>query len=229
MLKIIKLGLIIICIFQSVGCTAKRSTYSIPTLKTSPAIKTDLAGFYHAVKRGETLWRISRIYSVEMQQIAELNMISDSCKIEVGQKIFIPDSFRKEKKIKQISIHSASFIWPYNGELASCFNQPKKIVKNQGIDIITRPGAAISASEAGNVVFTSSNMRGFGKTIIIEHTEKFSTIYANNQKNLVKAGDYVKQGQTIAYAGSTGRTSRSIVHFELRKNNKAQNPLLYLP
>ncbi len=227
--KLIKLSLIIICISSTTGCAAKRSIRSLPALETPPAIKTTLAGFYHCVKKGETLWRISRIYSVDMERLAEFNKISNTCKIKVGQKIFIPDSFRKTKKIKQHLGSAPSFEWPYKGELASCFNQMKKNVKNQGIDIVAKPGASIAAAESGNVIFTSTNMRGYGKTIIIEHSDNFSTIYAHNQKNLVKAGDYVKRGKTIAYAGSTGRTSRCIVHFELRKNNKAQNALLYLP
>lgn len=229
MKNFIKFNIIFLCIFLSAGCTAKKSICTLPKLKTPPKITSKLPGLYHTVKKGETLWRISRIYSVDIKKLSQLNEISNTCKIEVGQEIFIPDSFRTSRHIKQTSSKSASFIWPYNGKLASCFNQTKKSVKNKGIDIIAKPGASVIAAEAGNVVFTSSNMRGFGNTIIIEHAEKFSTIYANNQKNLVKTGDYVKRGQTIAYAGSTGRTSRSVVHFELRKNNKAQNPLLYLP
>lgn len=228
MKKLLKLSLII-CISLNVGCSARKTTYSVPALKSPPIIKTAAKGFYHSVKKGETFWRISRIYSVEMEDLEEFNQISNTCKIEVGQKIFVPDSLRRSKKIKQPLSSEASFVWPYNGKLASCFNQTKKNVKNQGIDIIAKSGAYISAAEAGNVIFTSSNMRGFGKTIIIEHSEQFSTTYANSQENLVKTGDYVKRGQTIAYAGSSGRTSRSVVHFELRKNNKAQNPLLYLP
>ena len=227
--KAIKISLIILIVFNA-GCAAKKSaSISATPLKCPPPIKTLAAGFYHRVKKGDTLWKISRVYSVDMHRLAEFNKISNTCKIEVGQKIFIPDSFRKSKKLKKALNQATSFIWPYKGELASCYLQLKKNVKNQGIDIIARPGASINAAEAGNVIFTSSNMRGYGMTIIIEHSENFSTIYANNQKNLVKTGDYVKKGQTIAYAGSTGRTSRCILHFELRKNNKTQNPLLYLP
>ena len=122
-----------------------------------------------------------------------------------------------------------TFIWPYRGSLLTCFNQKKQNVKNHGIDIKARPGAPINAAASGNVIFTSDSMRGYGKTIIIQHKNNFTTIYTNNRKNLVKTGDYVKQGQTIASAGSSGRTTDCIVHFELRKNNKPQNPLYYLP
>ncbi len=227
--KLIKVSLIIACVILTAGCAAKKSIRPLPDLKAPPVIKTTLPGFYHTVKKGQTLWRISKIYSVDMERLAEFNKISNTRRIEVGQKIFIPNSLRKTKKIKQPLTTAASFEWPYRGELVSCFNQTKKNVKNHGIDIIAKPGACISAAEAGNVIFTSANMRGYGKTIIIEHSENFSTIYAHNQENLVKTGDFVKRGQTIAYAGSTGRTSRCVLHFELRKNNKTQNPLLYLP
>ncbi|MFH1665947.1 MAG: peptidoglycan DD-metalloendopeptidase family protein [Elusimicrobiota bacterium] len=226
---LIKLSLIIICICLTTGCSTKKPVSSVYSLKTPPQIKPTINGFYHSVKKGETLWRISQIYSINIERLAEINKISNTCKIENGQKIFIPDSFQDTKNIKQPLNQTTSFVWPYRGDLSSCFNQIKKNVNNLGIDIIAKPGASIGAAEAGNVVFTSANMRGYGKTIIIVHNENFSTIYANNQKNLVKTGDYVQQGQTIAYAGSTGRTSGCVVHFELRKNNKAQNPLLYLP
>ncbi|MCG2710927.1 MAG: LysM peptidoglycan-binding domain-containing M23 family metallopeptidase [Candidatus Omnitrophica bacterium] len=227
--KLIKLILIIICVSLTTGCAAKKTICSLPDLKTPPIKKATADGFYHLVKKGETLWSISRIYSVDMERLAEFNEISNTCRIETGQRIFVPETLRATKKIKQPLSQVTSFVWPYKGELASCFNQIKKNVNNQGIDIIAKPGASISAAEAGNVIFTCANLRGYGKAIIIEHSDNFSTIYANNEKNLVKTGAYVKQGQTIAYAGSSGRTSRCIVHFELRINNKAQNPLLYLP
>ncbi|MDD5745950.1 MAG: LysM peptidoglycan-binding domain-containing M23 family metallopeptidase [Candidatus Omnitrophica bacterium] len=182
------------------------------------------------VKKGETLWRISRTYNINLDDLARFNRITDTCSIEINQKIFIPDSLRTVPRNEQPALGATTdFIWPYKGPLASCYNQLNQNVRNQGIDIIARVGSSVNAAAGGNVIFTSENMRGYGKTIIIQHPGNFITTYTNSQENLVKTGDYVKQGQTIAKAGSSGRTSRCIVHFELRKNNRPQNPLLYLP
>jgi len=209
------------------GCARRQENVSIRKTKPAAFIKTSMSGKYHTVKRGETLWRISKTYGVDLNELAKFNKISNSCTIETGQKIFVPEKFQNSVQYSQIE--AGNFMWPCKGQLLSCFNETKKSVKNNGIDIAARKGATICASADGNVVFTSENMRGYGKTIIIQHRGGFATVYANSEKNLVKIGDYVQRGQKIAHAGKSGRTSRNIVHFELRKNNQAQNPIHYLP
>lgn len=220
---------LILCLSLVTGCAAKTKKIVPVRPKHFPYVKTSQPGIYHTIKRGETLWRISRIYAVDLNELTRFNKISNVYKIEAGQKVFIPDSIRRTKTARKISKIKTDFIWPCKGEIASCFSQIKKSVKNQGIDILTRAGTNVNAAASGNVIFTSENMRGYGKAIIIQHAANFTTVYTNNKKNLVKTGDYVRQGQVIAKAGLTGRTSRCIVHFELRKNNKPQNPLLFLP
>ncbi|MFH1459590.1 MAG: LysM peptidoglycan-binding domain-containing M23 family metallopeptidase [Candidatus Omnitrophota bacterium] len=223
--------IVVIALLFSAGCSV-RAPIIKTTLKKPPGlIAPQVTGEYHSVKKGETLWKISQYYSVDLNQLSEINRISNTCKIEVGQEIFIPDYLRKKQKDQKIYNLSGkiTFIWPYKGEIVSCFNQSKLNVKNPGIDLAAKEGSSIAAACDGIVIFTSENMRGYGKAIIIQHAENFTTVYTQNKKNLVKKGEYVKKGQVIAKAGSTGRTSRCLVHFELRKNNKPQNPLLYLP
>ncbi len=226
----LKFIIIIISILTTFGCSAKREnivTIAIPTLPQ--VITPSVPGVYHIVKRGETLWRISRNYTVDLEELAEFNKISNACKLEVGQKIFIPKNLQQISKSENSNNSKTDFIWPCKGTVISCFNQNKQNTKNQGMDISARVGTSINASASGNVIFTSENMRGYGKSIIVSHNGNFTTVYTNNQENLVRKGDYVKQGQKIALAGATGRTSQCVLHFELRKNNKPQNPLLYLP
>jgi len=69
---------------------------------------------------------------------------------------------------------------------------------------------------------------GYGKLVIVNHSETYLSAYAHNHKILVKAGDHVKLGQKIAELGETG-TKRPMLHFEIRKNGKPVNPLIYLP
>jgi murein DD-endopeptidase MepM/ murein hydrolase activator NlpD len=64
--------------------------------------------------------------------------------------------------------------------------------------------------------------------IIVKHAGAFSSVYAHNHRNLVKVGEFVEKGQVIAESGQSGRTTAPHVHFEIRRNGKAVNPLTYL-
>jgi murein DD-endopeptidase MepM/ murein hydrolase activator NlpD len=215
----------IILLLLASGCAARpKISNTLPAL----AIKPNVKGQYHIVKKGETLWSISKCYSASFEEIADINRIDNAKSIEVGQKIFIPDSLGNGTAYSQCSANNL-FDWPYKGQVVLGFNEKKQDVNNQGIDIAAKQGSAVSAAASGNIIFTSQNFRGYGKTIIIRHNNDFETVYSNSSENLVKTGDFVRQGQVIAKAGSTGRASSCLVHFELRKKNKPQNPILYLP
>jgi lipoprotein NlpD len=103
------------------------------------------------------------------------------------------------------------------------------IGKNKGIDIKTQLGEEILAAKSGKVSFVGEHLKGYGQTIIIEHPNEFTTVYAHIQKIIVRPGDFVKRGEIIAYAGNTGRTNQPMLHFEVRKKHIPCNPLYYLP
>lgn len=94
---------------------------------------------------------------------------------------------------------------------------------HNGIDIADSLGTEIYASQDGNVIF-SGNAGAYGNLIKIEHKYGYVTYYAHCNKLLVNVGDYVKQGQLIAKMGSTGRSTGSHVHFEVRHNGEILNP-----
>jgi murein DD-endopeptidase MepM/ murein hydrolase activator NlpD len=94
---------------------------------------------------------------------------------------------------------------------------------HNGIDIADSLGTEIYASQDGSVIF-SGNAGAYGNLIKIEHKYGYVTYYAHCNKLLVNVGDYVKQGQLIAKMGSTGRSTGSHVHFEVRHNGKILNP-----
>ena len=79
------------------------------------------------------------------------------------------------------------------------------------------------------MVHSDSRLAGYGNMIIIKHAGKVSTVYAHNRANLVKVGEFVKKGQVIAEVGRTGRTTAPHLHFEVREDGRARNPLSYLP
>ncbi len=195
------------------------------------AIPKAMPGIYHEISPGETLWRISQTYGLEVADIVRVNGLSDATKIKPGQRLFIPGA----KATLIVSPEKAKlyekdfFIWPVDGEIVSYFNQEVFGTRNKGIDIKAAQGTPVVASKGGKVVFCSDSVKGLGKVIILNHLDGFSTVYARNSQNLVKAGDSISQNQVIAKAGSSGRGAAPYLHFEVRRGHKPQNPLYYLP
>jgi len=194
---------------------------------TTPStnIKTGIPGIYHRVGKGQTLWSISKLYGLELDELVRVNNLSSSSSIQAGQILFIP----KEGGLKSSSNFSEDFIWPLKGSVISRFNQLSENVTNKGIDIKANYGSFIGAARSGKVTFLSDSLKGFGRTMIIQHDENFSTVYARNSEILVKLGDNVKQGQLIAKVGTAGRNNVPYLHFEIRKKHMPQNPYYYLP
>lgn len=201
------------------------------------------SGVYHIVERGQTLWRIARTYGVNLQELAEVNGITDTTQIKVGQKLFIPGASRvlevkpyqpgkgervEEERGDSLTLERGRFIWPVKGEIASPFGIRDKI-RHDGIDISAPAGTPIVAADDGEVMHSSNAIRGYGNMIIIKHQDGFYTIYAHNEENLVKVGDRVKKGDTIARVGNTGNASGYHLHFEIRKDRRPRNPLFFLP
>ena len=98
---------------------------------------------------------------------------------------------------------------------------------HEGIDFAGRANSEVVAAAAGVVVWSGSRW-GFGKAVEVNHGNGYSTLYAHNKKNLVKVGETVKKGQVLALLGSTGRSSGPHVHFEVRRNGKAVNPIKFV-
>ena len=84
------------------------------------------------------------------------------------------------------------------------------------------------AAKGGRVVYAGSGLVGYGRLVILKHSDRLLTAYAHNHRVLVKEGQTVRGGQKIAEMGSTG-ADRVMLHFEVRRDGKPQNPLKHLP
>ena len=82
----------------------------------------------------------------------------------------------------------------------------------------------IRAAENGVVAYAGKELRGFGNLLLIKHAGGWTTAYAHADKLLVRRGDRVKRGQTIATIGSSGGVGRPQLHFELRLGSRALDP-----
>jgi lipoprotein NlpD len=116
------------------------------------------------------------------------------------------------------------FTWPAKGALLAGFAEPN----SKGLDIGGKTGDPVVAAAAGQVLYTGTGIRGFGKLIVIRHDGGFSSVYAHNREILVKEGQSVARGQRIAELGDTD-TDRPKLHFEIRKSGKPVDPMRYLP
>ena len=205
------------------------------TTKTTPAPRAQkIPGIYHKVEKGQTLWKISKAYNVDIKKIIEINRLSDAGVINEGQLLFIPETKTKTKienlpPVNISTIDSSDFIWPLRGKVISFFGAKVGNIKNKGIDIQPDSVKDVLASRPGIVSYRNENLKGYGKTVIIDHRDGYSTLYARNSEILVKPGDNVAQGQIIAKVGSASRTQSASLHFEIRKRHLAENPFYYLP
>ena len=148
-----------------------------------------------------------------------------------------PSSSKVKRSIKTVSLKilnkyrrrkkSLPAGWPVRyGRVSSPFGRRWGRM-HKGIDIGSPTGTPVYAVASG-VVTRSKYMRGYGNFIEIRHSDMYITRYGHNSKRLVKTGQKVRKGQIIALVGSTGRSTGPHIHFEIRENGKAINPVRLL-
>ncbi|MGL5918292.1 MAG: peptidoglycan DD-metalloendopeptidase family protein [Cetobacterium sp.] len=192
-------------------------------------------GIFYSVKKGDTFEALSKRFDVNIEVIKEDN---SNDRLLIGTKIFLREpkvsrylsSFKKEY-IKQNSM--GSFTNPLVAmSLTSSFGSRKhpvlkKVLNHAGVDLKAKTGTRVVSAKDGTVSFVG-RASGYGKLIIIKHSDGYETRYAHLSKIDVKKGQKISQNQYIALSGATGRVSGPHLHFEIRKNGKIQNPLTYL-
>lgn len=184
-----------------------------------------LDGVYHKVGSGETLWRIAKTYDVPISDIIKSNNIPNVAQVERDQLVFIPGA----EYVKDIPVASDDvsneFAWPVKGRVLAYFNQSRE-KRNDGIDIAVKEGTVVHAARMGRVVFADF-LAGYGDMVVLDHQDGFYSIYAQNSELLVKLGELVLKNEEIARIGK--KNNRCFLHFEIRKDDVADNPLYYLP
>jgi murein DD-endopeptidase MepM/ murein hydrolase activator NlpD len=202
---------------------------------------TQSAGVYHQVQSGENLYRIGKAYGVSVPRLSRANSIADPRRLAVGQRLLIPGADKslpvrlitpdrvETGRPARLDLPSGSaFMWPITyGKLTSRFG-PRGATFHDGIDIGAPVGTPVYAAREGRVLY-SDRLSGYGNVIIIGHGAGYATVYAHNSSHAVRTGDQVRQGQVIGWVGATGRASGPNLHFEVRKDNVARNPLHFLP
>lgn len=120
------------------------------------------------------------------------------------------------------------FRWPVRGEVISEFGPRPGGLQNDGINIAAPRGTPIAAAENGVVIYSGNELRGFGNLLLIRHADGFVTAYAHCDEIVVRRGDQVRRGQTIARVGSSGNVTQPQLHFEVRRDSRPVDPRPHL-
>lgn len=190
-------------------------------------------GIFYKVEKGDTLAGIASKYGVPVEAVQDANGL-DGTAIVVGKELFLPGA----KPVTSVYSFSggggasSGFRWPVSGRITSRYGWRRDPFTGRrdfhtGLDIRGATGTTIRAAKAGRVVY-SGWMGGYGRVVVIDHGKGYSTLYAHCSRLLVSKGARVSGGQAIARVGSSGRATGPHLHFEVRYNNKAINPLKVL-
>lgn len=210
------------------------------------------SGVYHQVRRGQTLWSIAQAYGTDVATLVQANRLSNAHTLYPGQKLYIPGATQQRPVPSRCPCGTASpsaqqpraspatsssakpaakrpfFIWPIQGTVTRGFIQhPRQ--RHDGLDIAAPPGTLIRAAADGKVLFSDWGPGGYGRMVILRHADGFVTVYAHTQRNLVREGQFVRQGTPIATVGRSGRASGYHLHFEIRRRTVPVAPAKFLP
>lgn len=123
------------------------------------------------------------------------------------------------------SVGGVSWRWPTEGRVTRPFDPA---ATRRGVGISGQLGQAVVAAASGEVVYSGTALIGYGELIIIKHSDSMLSAYAHNQRRLVSEGQRVEAGQAIAEMGMNER-DETLLHFEIRRNGQAEDPLRFLP
>lgn len=192
-------------------------------------------GLSHVVKKGETVEKLAKKYEVEAEGIISQNQIEED--LAADQVLIIPGAKRSAPvyRASTAPANAANYsgpasavgrlIWPAPGaKLTQSYRR-----NHPALDIASRAKGPIYASAAGKVIKAKGGWNGgYGNYVIIDHGNGMQTLYGHNEKLYVTEGQYVEQGQTIAWMGNSGRVYGPTgihVHFEVRIKGVKYNPM----
>ncbi|MDA8649470.1 M23 family metallopeptidase [Alphaproteobacteria bacterium] len=119
---------------------------------------------------------------------------------------------------------SSGFTWPVQGEIIAEFGPSQRGVHNDGVNIAASEGASVGAAAKGRVAFVGTNIKSFGKLVLVKHDGGIITAYAHLGDISVTEGDIVTAGQSIGTIGRSGRVDSPQLHFEIRKSRQPVDP-----
>ncbi len=209
------------------------------------------SGINYEVQKGDTLAAIAKKYQADGSKIISANQLANAGAIRSGDLLFIPDGIKptkvqssyqppksiakKPSKTETTNVYSdedvpgssshsdTKLLWPLLSQRITQYYS----WKHTGLDVGDKVGQPIYAAESGKVERAGWST-GYGYNVVINHGNGLVTLYGHASKLLVKDGDTVSRGETIALIGNTGWSTGPHLHFEVRVNDSRKNPLNYI-
>jgi murein DD-endopeptidase MepM/ murein hydrolase activator NlpD len=138
-------------------------------------------------------------------------------------KTSVPNNPRKRFVAPSLA-SSSGFTWPVQGKIITEFGPSQRGVHNDGVNIAASEGVSVGAAAKGRVAFVGTNIKSFGKLVLVKHDGGIITAYAHLGNISVKAGEIVTAGQSIGTIGTSGRVDNPQLHFEIRKSRQPIDP-----
>lgn len=237
---------------DTVSTIAEKFGVSVDTIRWENDLKTikiksgqvlkilPVTGVRHKVKHGETIYSIAKRYQANAQGVVDWPYNSfandETFALAVGQTLIVPDGimpkpvpiqpkrYYAEAPAAGTVTGTGQFVWPASGSISQGFRWYHK-----GIDISNRGAPDVLAADTGAVIVVGwPSPWAYGNRVIVDHGNGFSTLYAHLSQIYVGAGQKVSRGQAIGKMGSTGRSTGTHLHFEIRKGGAAVSPMAYL-
>ena len=232
---------------DTLSTVAEKFGVSIDTVKWANDLKRDsltvdqelkippVTGIVHKVREGETIYSIAKRYQTDAQKIVNFpfNDFSDleTFALNIGQTLIVPDGVMPESAPVRtvasiapiIAGGNGQFQWPTNGVITQY-----PVWYNMALDIANNAAPGIAAADSGTVSLVEYLRYGYGQHVIVDHGNGLQTLYGHMSEIYVKPGDRVARGQIIGRMGSTGRSTGTHLHLEVRKNGVIVNPLPFL-
>lgn len=193
-------------------------------------------GVLHTVAKDESTAQIAQAYGVDEKDLKDENGLSWWHGLHAGDVLFIPGAkpIRMTKEWHNYLSQRGLFWDPLGhwGKINSPFANRTdpltgEIRHHNGVDLKAKYGDPVYAAAGGTVIFTGIN-GGYGNLIQIKHSNSYLTYYGHLSKIYAKQGQKVHRGTLIGRVGATGRVTGPHLHFEIHKNGKAVDPLLYI-
>lgn len=206
-------------------------------------------GVRHKVAKGETIFTIAKRYGLDNSQAQVIVdypfnefLDDETFALAVGQYIMVPNGV-PPKKVQPISPGSGktvanlrntpdagtvspfgNFIWPAQGIITQNYS-----FYHKAIDIANRAAGPILAADSGTVTVAGwPDSSGYGNRVMIDHGNGYVTLYAHMSVVQVVPGQRVNRGDVLGQMGSTGRSTGTHLHFEIRQGGAVYDPLGYL-
>ena len=200
-----------------------------------------VTGVVHTVKSGETIYSVAKRYDVSAQSIVDFPFNEftndETFALAIGQTLVVPDGQMPNEIITSPRGNLAqtltpnagavsatgTWIWPAQGRITQPFRAWHK-----GVDIANQAGGRILAADSGTVVAAGWDNSGYGNRIVVDHGNGYLTLYAHLSSFSVVVGQTVRRGDGLGMMGSTGRSTGTHLHFEIRSARGNSDPLAFL-